>query len=208
MRERLNSNPILQLAVIGVLLLGGVFFVMSTMGGGESEEEGASASAVSATVNGATATGATPGAAVESAVEGLEAGAATATVPPTGAPADAPARLPRPVLNAWKANQTVVLLFVRDGGIDDRLVAQATHGLSGLPRVTTFVVPAGKIARYTAVSEGVGVERVPALVVISPRHLDQQVPTASVQYGFQSSASVVQAIVDAGYKGPTVDYHP
>jgi hypothetical protein len=199
MREQLNSNPLLQLALIGVLLLGGVFFVMSTTGGGESEEEGASASAVTAT-----ATGTTPG----GAVEGLEAGAVTATVPPTGAVADAPARLPRPVLNAWKANQTVVLLFVRDGGIDDRLVAQATHGLSGLPRVTTFVVPAGEIARYTAVSEGVGVERVPALVVISPRHLDQQVPTASVHYGFQSSASVVQAVIDAGYKGPTVDYHP
>lgn len=207
MREQLNSNPILQLALIGVLLLGGGFFVMSTMGGGESEES-SGGSAVTATVNGATATGATPGAAVEGAVEGLEAGAATATVPPTGAVADAPARLPRPVLNAWKANQTVVLLFVRDGGIDDRLVTQTTNGLSGLPRVTTFVVPAGKIARYTAVSEGVGVERVPALVVISPRHLDQQVPTASVHYGFQSAASVNQAIVDAGYEGPTVDYHP
>jgi hypothetical protein len=207
MRERLNSNPILQLAVIGVLLLGGVFFVMSTMGGGKSEES-SGGSAVTATVNGATATGSTPGAAVEGAVEGLEAGVATATVPPTGAVADVPARLPRPVLSAWKDNQTVVLLFVRDGGIDDRLVAQTTDGLSGLPRVSTFVVSASKIARYTAVSEGVGVERVPALVVISPRRLDQQVPTASVHYGFQSPASVNQAIVDAGYKGPTVDYHP
>jgi len=207
MREQLNSNPILQLAIIGVLLLGGGFFVMSTMGGGESEES-SDAGAVTATVNGSTATASTPGAAVEGAVEGLEAGAATATVPPTGAVADAPARLPRPVLDAWKANRTVVLLFVRDGGIDDRLVARTTAGLSGLPRVTVFVVPAGEIARYTAVSEGVGVERVPALVVISPRHLDQQVPTASVHYGFQSPASVTQAIVDAGYKGPTVDYHP
>jgi hypothetical protein len=207
MREQLNSNPILQLAVIGVLLLGGGFFAMSTMGGGESEAD-SSETAVTATVNGATATGATPGAAVEGAVEGLEASAAAATVPPTGVVGDAPARLPRPVLRAWKHNQTVVLLFVRDGGIDDRLVARTTKGLSSLPRVTGFVVPASKIARYTAVSEGVGVERVPALVVISPRHLDQQVPTASVHYGFQSVASVSQAIVDAGYKGPTLDYHP
>ncbi len=207
MREQLNSNPIMQLALIGVLLLGGGFFVMSTMGGGESEES-SSDTAVTATVNGATATGSTPGAAVDEAIGSLEAGAATATVPPADAVANAPARLPQPVLNAWKRNQTVVLLFVRDGGIEDRLVAQTTRNLSGLARVTTFVVPASGISRYTAVSEGVGVERVPALVVISPRHLDQQVPTASVHYGFQSSASVVQAIVDAGYEGPTVDYHP
>jgi hypothetical protein len=195
----------MQLGLIGVLLLGGVFFVMSTMGGGESEEA-PSEPAVTATVNGVTATGATPGAAVEGAVEGLEAGATA--VPPSGVVADAPARLPRSVLEAWKDNQTVVILFVRDGGIDDRRVAQTTDGLSGLPGVTTFVVPASQLSRYTAVSEGVGLERVPALVVISPRHLDQQVPTASVQYGFQSPASVNQAIVDAGYKGPTVDYHP
>jgi len=207
MREQLNSNPILQLAVIGVLLVGGGLFLMSTMGGGESEE--AAAPEVSATVNGVAATGATPGAAVDNAVETLEAGAAeSAALPPTAATSGATPRLPQPVLNAWKANETVVLLFVRDGGIDDRLVARTTAGLSGLPRVRTFVVPADQIARYTAVSEGVGVERVPALVVVAPRRLDQQVPTASVHYGFQSPASVVQAIVDAGYEGPTLDYHP
>jgi hypothetical protein len=44
--------------------------------------------------------------------------------------------------------------------------------------------------------------------VVAPKRLDQQVPTASVHYGFQSPASVVQAIVDAGYEGPTLDYHP
>lgn len=203
MREQLNSNPILQLAVIGVLLLGGVFFFTSTMGGG-AEEEGSSA--VTATVNGETATGSTPGAAVEGAVESLEAGAAeSAAAPPVSLPVAAP---PAPVVKSWKAGNTVILLFVRDGGIDDRLVTSATAGVSSLPRAQVFVVPAGKISLYAAITEGLGVERVPALVVLTPRRVNQAVPTASVHYGFQSPASVVQAVIDAGYKGPTLDYHP
>jgi hypothetical protein len=49
---------------------------------------------------------------------------------------------------------------------------------------------------------------VPALVVVRPKRLDRGIPVASVSYGFQSAESVVQAVVDAGYKGRTLDYHP
>lgn len=203
MREQLNSNPILQLAVIGVLLLGGVFFFMSMGGGGEEEE-----SAVTATVSGEA--GSAPDAAVEGAVESLEAGAAAgAAVPvPLGSlPGSAP---PAPIVKSWKAGDTVVLLFVRDGGIDDRLVASATVGVAGLPRARVFVVPAGKISRYAAITEGVGVERVPALVVLTPKRLERAAPTvsASVLYGYQTPASTAQAVIDAGYRGPMIDYHP
>jgi hypothetical protein len=111
-------------------------------------------------------------------------------------------------MRAWRANETPVLLFVRDGGIDDQLVKTATTGLSGFRNAAVFVVPAHQISRYAAITEGVGVDRVPALVVVTPKHLDQSVPTASVSYGFQSPESVAQAVIDAGYKGPTVDYHP
>ena len=38
MREQLNSNPLAQVAVVGVLLVAVGFFVMSTMGGGGEEE--------------------------------------------------------------------------------------------------------------------------------------------------------------------------
>jgi len=194
MREQLNNNPILQLAIVGVLLLGGGFFAISTMGGGGEEAEEPAPT---------TSTALTTAPAGEAVVP-----ATASALPPAGATSGAASRLPAPVLRAWKANETVALLFVRDGGIDDRLVTRTTTGLSALPRVRTFVVPASEISRYTAVSEGVGVERVPALVVISPKHLGQQAPTASVHYGFQSPESINQAIVDAGYKGPTVDYHP
>jgi len=206
MREQLNSNPLVQLAVIGVLLVAVGIFVMSS-GGGAAEEEESGTTEAAVGVAGTPATGATPGEAVEGAVEAApeSAGAGgSAAIPSTN---DAPP-LPRPVLDAWKANRAVVLLFVRDGGIDDRLVKTATTGLAGFRDVSISIVPAARISRYAAITEGVGVERVPALVVVTPKHLKQAVPTASVSYGFQSPQSVAQAVIDAGYKGPTVDYHP
>jgi hypothetical protein len=203
MREKLNSNPMFQLGIVAALLVVAAIFLMTTMGGGgESSEEGE----VSASVNGATATGSTPGEAVEGAVESLEAGAAEPTpVTPAALP---PVKTPEDVLRAFDSGATVALLFVREGGIDDRIVRGATDVLASLPGVTYFVVPAGEIARYTSVTAGVGVERVPALVVMTPKQDDKGVPTASVYYGYLPPASVRQAIIDAGYEGPTLDYHP
>jgi hypothetical protein len=176
-------------------LLVGVVFFMSTMGkgGGESESEsseGATASAVSETV-------AEPPAGVEAALAMVSQASARHAKP-----------LPHDVIAAWKEGRTVVVLFVHDGGIDDKLVKASTNSLASLPEAATFVVPASKISRYAAITEGVGVNRVPALVVVRPKHLHQTIPTASVSYGFQTGASVVQAVIDAGYKGPTLDYHP
>jgi hypothetical protein len=213
MREQLNSNPLMQLAVVGVLIIGVGFFLLSSSGGGEEESSGTTEATVSVAgtnVSG-TATGATPGEAVEDAVEaatgaaGESLSSALSTV--SQAAAAAPP-LPQPVLDAWKANKTLVLLFVRDGGIDDRRVKTATAGLGGFRNAAVFVIPAAKISRYAAITEGVGVDRVPALVVVTPKHLKKTVPTASVSYGFQSSQSVAQAVIDAGYRGPAVDYHP
>jgi hypothetical protein len=212
MREQLNSNPLVQLAVVGVLLVGAALFFMSSSGGGEEEE---SAGATEATVSVAgtdasgTATGATPGEAVEGAVEAAtEAAGGESLSAAVGPSLAATQPLPDPVIDAWEANRTLVLLFVRDGGIDDRLVRNATDTLGGFPEATVFVVPAARISRYAAITEGVGVDRVPALVVVRPKNLKKTVPTASVSYGFQSPQSVAQAVIDAGYKGKTLDYHP
>jgi hypothetical protein len=188
MREQLNSNPLAQLALVGVLLVAVGFFVLS---GGGGEEEGES---------GATATETTLG--VTEPTEGT----ASVGLPPASS-LDAPP-LPAHVLRAYEAGNTVALLFVREGGIDDRLVKRATQDIEAFPDVSLFVVPASRISRYAEISEGVGVQRVPALVVVTPKRLKQTVPTASVSYGFQSPQSIEQAVIDAGYKGPTVDYHP
>lgn len=193
MREKLNENPLMQVALIGVLLVVAGIFVMSSMGGKGGAEEEAESATASATE--------------ESATE-APAGLSTALAMVSQASARSAKPLPHNVLAAWNDNKTVVLLFVHDGGIDDKLVKEATDRLSSLTAATTFVVPASEISRYAAVTEGVGVNRVPALVVVRPKHLDQTIPTASVKYGFQSGQSVVQAVIDAGYRGPTLDYHP
>ncbi len=214
MRDALNSNPLVKAAVIGVLLIGAAFFVISTTGGGGEESSGGGETEATVSVSGTTAsgsaTGATPGEAVEGAVEAAEqsAGQSLSSALSAVGQATAAPPLPHPVLRAYKANQTLVLLFVRDGGIDDRLAKSATRSLAGFPDVALFVVPAHRISRYAAITEGVGVDRVPALIVVTPKRLKQVVPTASVSYGFQSAESVRQAVIDAGYKGPTVDYHP
>lgn len=206
MREALNSNPLAQAAVIGVLLLATAFFVMSTMGGGGEEE-------AETTTTTSTATVSTP--------EGSASVTATVTTPtegavatPTSVPplppnaADTAPPLPEEVTAAFAANRTVVLLFVHSGGIDDRIVATAVAGLRTLPDVASFIVPASRIARYAAISQGVAVDRVPALVVLRPKRLNHGIPVASVHYGFQSPQSVIQAVIDAGYDGRTLDYHP
>jgi hypothetical protein len=194
MREKLNENPMTQMALVGVLLVAAAFLLMTTMGGG-SEEEGEEAAA--------------PAPATEAAIATAEVGPGTVpTLPAPGTGAGAAPPLPRPVISAFEADQTVVLLFVRSGGIDDRLTRGAMTRLYAMPDVAAFVVPVDRIARYAAIAQGVRINRVPALVVVQPRRLVQGVPTASVQYGFQSPGSIVQAVVDATYKGPTLSYHP
>ncbi|HET6571338.1 MAG TPA: hypothetical protein VFG58_07615 [Solirubrobacterales bacterium] len=200
MREALNSNPLVQLGVVGVLLVAVAIFLMSS-GGGEEESAGGEAT-TEATVAVEAAGSEAPG----SEAAGSEAlGSALAGAAPSGIAAPP---LPKPVLRAWRHNQTLVLLFVHDGGIDDKRVKVATEGLAGFRDAKVFIVSAKRIARYAAISEGVGVDRVPALVVVTPKQLDKSIPTASVSYGFQSPQSVAQAVIDAGYKGRTLDYHP
>jgi hypothetical protein len=196
MREKLNENPLAQVAVIGVLLLVTGIFLMSSMGGGSGGEEAESGEASSASVSSEEGAGEAP-AGLPAALEMVSRASAGNARP-----------LPHPVIAAWDDDKTVVLLFVHDGDIDDKLVKAATARLAALPEAATFTVPANKISRYAAITEGVGVNRVPALVVVRPKRLHQTIPTASVSYGFQSGQSIVQAVIDAGYKGPTLDYHP
>jgi hypothetical protein len=201
MRERLNENPLLQVAVIGVLLLLAGVFVLTSMGGGGEAEE-AETTTSSATVSGPGGS-ATVTATVTTPTSEAPTGAATAAVPPVPAPP-----LPRPLTQAFAADRTVVLLIVKPGGIDDAITTAGALPLGFKRDVALFVVPARKIARYTAITQGVDVSRVPALVVVRPRSLSDETVTATVSYGFQSPQSIVQAVVDAGYEGPTLPYHP
>jgi hypothetical protein len=215
MRERINSDPKLQIGLIAILLLVGVVMLMKSGGGEESEEAPTTEATVSVEGTGisSTATGASPGEAVEGAVEGaVEEAAAKAT--PSTAPTtselgslEAP-KLPRPVVDAYKADETVVLLVVHDGGIDDDFTKLASSVLQGDPDVALFLVPASKIYRYAAITLGAEVSRVPALVVMRPRKLSEGTPQATVSYGLQTRQDIKQAVRDATYDGPGATYHP
>jgi hypothetical protein len=190
-RDKLNDNPIAQLALIGLLLVVGVFIFLKPGGGSEESEQAPSGEA--------TAT-------VESSEAGAIASASSGAEVPTSIPA--PPRPPGSVTDAYDANKTVVLLVVHDGGIDDAYTAAATAALAAVPSTALFVVPAAKIAHYAALTVGLDVSQVPALVVMRPKRLSHGIPQATVDYGFQTPQSVVQAVIDAGYKGPATTYHP
>jgi hypothetical protein len=209
-RDKLNNSPAAQIGLVVVLIAVAAFMFLKPGGGEESEETAPTEATVSVAGTSATgtATGASAGEAVEGAVEGaIEAATAEASAGAIAASIPAPP-MPAPVAAAYDADKTVVLLVVHDGGIDDRLVRGAVDGLSSHPDVATFVVPAKQISRYAAITLGADVQQVPALLVMKPRRLSGGIPQASVDYGFQTPQCVVQAVVDAGYKGPEATYHP
>lgn len=199
MRDAINNNPIAQIGVVAVLLVVAGFLVMSSMGsGGEGGEEAAPTT---------TEAGVVEPEVVESGVAPTATGA---TAAPAGGVPRVPAQpLPPKVTAAFNANRTVVLMIVKRGAVDDAATtASALVGTAGMEGVSMFVVPVDKIAKYTAITQGVEVSQVPALVVVRPKNLDKGIPSASVSYGYQNPETVRQAVIDARYKGRTLDYHP
>jgi hypothetical protein len=189
MRQKLNENKTAQLVLVAVLILGAGLLFMTRMKGSSSSSSSAPAASASASP-----TAASTGASTDPAASLT----ASATVP-------APP-LPAPVVAAHKRGDTVVLLVVKPGGIDDRMVVQASSALLGESGVALFVVPVNNLARYAAITQGVGLDRTPALIVM--RKGNGESAQASVQYGFQTPESVVQAVRDARYRGPTLTYAP
>jgi hypothetical protein len=201
MREQINNNPVVQIGLVAVLLVVAGFLLLTSMGGSSEAESSATETS--------TATLETP-----------EGSASLTVTTPAGGEAAPPAtsmagvaplprpRLPRPVHKALDADRTVVLLVAKRGGIDDARVEDAVEKLASRPQVASFVVPVDQAPRYTAITQPVQLERAPALIVVRPRRLSQGLPTASINYGFQSIATVVQAVIDAEYHGPELAYHP
>jgi hypothetical protein len=207
MRKAINENRTVQLAVLGGLLLVGALFLLM----GKKEEapppstSPAAGSSVTAGTPSPSVAGASP---ATSSTAGATAAAsvttgATVTASPTTVSPDALVPgpgLPRPVISAWNHGDAVVLLIAKGGATDDRLVRSSVEALSE-PGVAVFVADAGRIARYSRITQGVGVDRVPALVVVRPKRLSGGTPQATVSYGFRDSQSVVQAVDDALYSG-------
>jgi hypothetical protein len=204
MRQALNNNPIAQVAVLGGLaLIVGLFFMMN-MKKGSSDSASTAAPAVSTPgVAAPAAPGASPTAA--GTVAPATGGSSTSVPPTTGsvspdALVPGPG-LPKPVIAAWKRGDTVVLLVVRQGGIDDRLVHSSVRSLSGHRSVSVFVTRADRVAHYSRITQGVALSQAPALVVVRPKRVSGSVPEAQVDYGFRDAQGVVQAVHDAVYSG-------
>lgn len=190
MREKLNSNPMAQAGIVLVLLIAVGFMLLK--GSGEEEEEAVAPAATPATE-----------VAPEVGAESVASTTASAVVSPVPAPP-----LPKAVTSAYNDGETVILLVVRNGGIDDELARQAIGTAESLADTAVFVVPVREVARYAAITMGVDVDRVPALIVMRPKPLSEAGPEASVTYGFQTPQSVEQAVRDARYEGPEASYHP
>lgn len=219
MRKALNDNPMVQLAVCGVLLVVVGFVFMSSMkrgGGAESTSEDQEAAAAVALPAGVSSDGAAApsGAAPAPAPTAAAPGAPSVPAAPPAASVSAEALepgpgLPAPVVKAWKSGDAVVLLVAKVSSTDDRLVRASVESLSSRDGISVFVARADKVARYSRITQGVGVNRVPALVVVRPRSVSKGVPQAVVSYGFRDSQSVVQAVEDALYSGgDTLPYYP
>ena len=209
MRKALNDNPMVQIGVLGVLAVIVGFLILTRMHG-SSSSPATSTTPTTAAPAGSTATAPTTGVAPT-------APSSTAPVaPPAGPTATVPQGklvagpgLPKPVASAYADGKAVVLLVVRNKGIDDSAVRASVERLRGNHGLAVFVANAGQIARYSRIAEGVNVNRVPALIVVRPKSLTRGAPTASVSYGFRGPDAVVQAVRDALYKGPTnLPYFP
>ena len=208
MRDAINNNPKVQLGVLGGLVLIAAVMLLPSMMGKKSSDSGSTTNTVSAqattpqgTVDLTVKTTQPPGAtsAPTGAIGSTGVAAPSTTVDPQ-ALVPGPG-LPKPVIDAWHDGKAVVLLIVRNHGIDDKLVRSSVDGLSGDSNLAVFVVHANRIARYSRITQGVGVSQVPALLIVRPKSVSGSVPEAQVAYGFRDSQTVVQYVHDALYKG-------
>jgi hypothetical protein len=193
MRQKLNENPVAQIALIGVLAIVVGYFVLSNLSGGEESEGGETPPSTEVVVTEAGA--------------GLEGAAPVAATASISAPSEQ--KLPADVEAAYANGETIVLLIYRPGGIDDELTEKAAQVVEGIPDTALFEAKADQVARYVAITGPLGVNQAPALIVIRSKERNGgDAAPATVTYGFQTASDIRQAIVDSKYNGPELPYAP
>ncbi len=230
MRKALNENPLVQAVLIGVLAIIVGFLLLTRVINQNSAAEPAPADPAPTAAEPApapeaadeSAAGAEGTASTTPSTDASGAAAAPETTDPASEPVDpaiaaaaegefvAGPGLPADLVKAYADGKVVTLLIVRENGVDDRTVRGTVEALRSRPDTAVFVTPAAGIADYSRITQGVNVERTPALVVIRPRRLTKgPTPVATVSYGFRGRQSVDQAVEDALYAGrENIPYYP
>jgi hypothetical protein len=214
MRKALNENPVVQAASVGVLAIVVAFLLLTRVAGqgGGSESPPATESGAVTPSAGATAPTPAPGAATAPSPAAEAAPSGTAPSPAVGGSTgfEAGPGLPREVVDAHEDGEVVVLLVTRYRAIDDRKLEAQVNRLRGRSDVAVFSTLAFDVARYSRITQGVDVDRTPALVVVEPKRLAEgPLPAATVSYGFRGAPSVDQAVRDALYEGRNnLPYYP
>jgi hypothetical protein len=238
LRDRLNNDPKVQAAVLGVAgILLAFFLFTKVLAGGDTattsttpdattpgvtapatgtDSAASTGAASSPTGSTATATPSTPstdaGTSATGATGTVTPPATGATTPPAGAATSGamlPTKgLPSDVLVAYAKNKVILLLVTDPKSPGSKRLERYADDLKLKKNVEVFKATPKDIPKYSRIAAGVDVSQTPAIVVIKPRKLVDNVPTATVSYGMRNKRSFEQTVYDALYKGGQVPAYP
>lgn len=214
MRKALNENPVVQIAVLGLVGVAFAILLFTTFLSGGNSTAPAPAGLAPDGSGVVQPTSPEPVTPVASSAAPIP---AVPSIPDAPQPANgaqdkgglaATKGLPKGVVAAYEADKAIALLVIDPKAEISTKLESYTRRLGRRNGVAVFVVKTRRIAEYSRITVGVAVSQAPALVVVRPRKLTGGVPTATVTYGFRSPQSVAQAVDDALYKGKPVPSYP
>ena len=176
-------RPVL-LGIVGVALVGGVFFLTHKPSTTSSTTPAPSQTPAAAD---------TPAAKPGSGAEASSPNKGTDKVTPANRSQTGPAGagLPRPVKHALDAHKVVVILFWNRKGADDRSVKSSIDRLPHRKRVAVFSDSVKHLSRYTRVTAAASVSTTPSLVVVNRKG------QAEVITGYLDYQTIGQYILNA-----------
>jgi hypothetical protein len=150
------------LAIVGVVLLGGVFFVTH-----KPSTTSSSTPAPTQTPNAAQS----PTAKAGSSASATQPNQGKDKVTPANQSQTGPAGpgLPTPVKQALDAHKVVVILFWNPRAIDDRSVKASVDRLPHRKHLAVFSDGVGNLSRYTRITAAASVSTTPSLVIVNPK---------------------------------------
>jgi hypothetical protein len=207
MRKALNSNPLVQVGAIALLGVIVAFLMLTRLKGDEPPPAEPAPGADVASIAGAAPVAGTdiaPDASAAPTDPATPGAAASSAGEFTAGPG-----LPDEVVKAYEGGDSVVVLITRQGAIDGKKLRAIAERLRGDGNVSLFHAYARDVAEYSRITQGVELDRVPALIVLSPKEVSGDgPPVATLSYGFRGYESVRQAVDDAAYEGKELSYHP